>query len=133
MTTNAFSGVGTIFKRGTDSVAEINSISGPNMSRGTIDVTSLDSTGGYREFIAGFRDAGEVTLDCNFAIGEWDYWLADFESDTLVTYSIELSNTEASVFSFSALCTALGVAVPMDDKVTCSVTLKISGAITFTS
>ena len=27
-----------------------------------IDVTTLDSTGGYREFLQGFKDAGEIVL-----------------------------------------------------------------------
>ena len=64
MSTSAISGVGTTLYRSTTSggtfaaVAEIPSISGPNMTRDTIDVTDLDSTGGYREFIAGFRDGG---------------------------------------------------------------------------
>jgi len=133
MTTNAFSGVGTLFKRGVQSVAEINSISGPNMSRGTIDVTSLDSTGGYREFIGGFRDGGEVSLDCNWSLEEWSEWLEDFESDDLGSYSITLANTEETEIAFSGICTALGMAVPMDDKVTNTVTLKISGGLTITS
>jgi hypothetical protein len=62
MASDAFAGVGTVFKRGAVAIAEITSISGPNLTRGTIDVTNLDSTNGYREFIAGFRDGGEVTL-----------------------------------------------------------------------
>jgi len=37
-----------------------------------IDVTSLDSSGGYREFIASFRDAGEVTLNMNFTLASYD-------------------------------------------------------------
>lgn len=133
MTTNAFSGVGTVTRRGSASIAEINSISGPNMSRNTIDVTSLDSTGGYREFIAGFRDAGEVTLNCNWSLEEYSEWLEDFGSDTLQTYTIVLTNTEASEISFDALCTGLGMAIPMDDKVTNDVTLKISGSLTISS
>ena len=28
-----------------------------------VDVTTLDSTGGYREYIQGFRDSGEVELE----------------------------------------------------------------------
>ena len=67
---NAKAGVGTLFRRWSGTawvnIAEINSISGPNMSRDTIDVTSLDSTGGYREFIPGFRDGGTVQLAMNF-------------------------------------------------------------------
>jgi len=53
MASKAIAGVGTKFKRWNGSawvdIAEINSITGPSMSRDTIDVTSLDSTGGYRE------------------------------------------------------------------------------------
>lgn len=133
MTTAAFAGVGTLFKRDSTSVAEINSISGPNMTRDTIDVTNLNSTGGYREFIPGFRDGGEVTLSCNWALDEWSDWLADFQSDTIVAYSITLANTEASVISFSAYCVGMGTEVPTDDKVTNEVTLKISGAVTIAS
>lgn len=35
-----------------------------------IDVTTLDSTGGYREFIPGFKDAGEVALSGYFIAGK---------------------------------------------------------------
>lgn len=35
-----------------------------------IDVTTLDSTGGYREFIPGFKDAGEVALSGYFVKGK---------------------------------------------------------------
>ena len=69
MSSNAISGVGTRFRRWTGStwedIGEINSITGPGKSRDTIDVTSLSSTGGYREFIAGFRNPGTVVLAMN--------------------------------------------------------------------
>jgi predicted secreted protein len=133
MTTAAFAGVGTLFKRGEDTVAEINSISGPNMSRDTIDVTSLDSTGGYREFIPGFRDGGEVTLSCNWTLSAWSEWLDDFQSDAIVSYTIVLSNDEETEISFSGYCVGMGVEVPTDDKVTNEVTLKISGAVSISS
>ena len=140
MASNAFSGVGTVFKRGDGAtpevftaIAEVNSISGPNMSRGQIDVTSLDSTGGYREFIAGFRDAGEVTLEMNFTLDSYDDMADDFDSEDSVNYQIILPDTGATQFDFAGLVTALGMAVPMDDKVTASVTIKIDGQVTITS
>ena len=52
MASNAISGVGTVFLRAGTALAEVNSITGPGMTRDFIDVTSLDSTSGYREFIA---------------------------------------------------------------------------------
>jgi len=137
MSSNAVAGVGTKFRRWDGSnwvnIAEINSITGPNKSRDTIDVTSLDSTGGYREFIGGFRDGGTVTLPMNFTRDTYDLMNTDFESDDLQNYEIFLPDDEATSFEFAALVTELGLAVPVDDKITADVTLKVSGQVTVNS
>lgn len=140
MSSNAVSGVGTTFKRSDmtssptfTAIAEINSIDGPNKSRDTIDVTSLDSTGGYREFIASFRDAGEVTLEMNFTRDGYVDMNDDFESDTLVDYKITLPDSGNTELDFSGLVTSLGLGIPLDDKITAPVTIKISGQVTLTS
>ena len=134
---NAIAGVGTEFRRwdGTDwvNIAEVNSITGPGKSRDTIDVTTLDSTGGYREFIGGFRDGGTVTLPMNFTRSTYDLMNTDFESDDLQNYEIFLPDTEGTSFEFEALVTELGLAIPADDKITADVTLKVSGSITVNS
>jgi predicted secreted protein len=137
MPSNAFSGVGAEFRRedspgaGTfTKIAEVNSITGPNMSRETIDVTSLDSTGGYREFIASFRDAGEVALEMNFTRNGWEDMKTDFESDDSVNYQIDFDDDENTLLDFAGYVTALGSAITTDDKVTASVTVKISGQVT---
>ena len=135
---NAFAGKGTQFRRWSGAtwaaIAEINSISGPSMSRDTIDVTSLDSTGGYREFIAGFRDPGTVQLTMNFTAATYELMLADFESDTDGNYEI-LFPAEGTNYSleFIGLVTELPIEIPTDDKVTSTVTIKISGQVTTNS
>ena len=144
MSIEAISGVGTLFNRSNEDssssaaetftqMAEINSITGPNKTRDTIDVTDLDSTGGYREFIGSFRDGGEVTLSMNFTLDTYDDINADFESDTLRTYQIVLPDTGNTTFEFEGLVSSLGLAIPMDDKITADVTIKVSGQITLTS
>jgi predicted secreted protein len=141
MSSNAFAGVGTQFLRGAggsssaqyQAIAEINSIAGPDKSRATIDVTSLDSVDGYREFIASFRDAGTVVLEMNFTRDGFDDMNDDFESDDAVDYRIILPDTGNTQFDFSALVSDLGMAVPLDDKVTASVSLKITGPVTLTT
>ena len=140
MASNAFSGVGTKFQRGDGAsneafadIAEINSITGPNLVRDTIDVTSLDSTGGYREFIAGFRDGGELTLSMNFTPSGYFDLKDDFEDENTHNYKIVMGNTAETTFDITGLITALGVAVPLDDKVTCDVTIKITGEVTLTT
>lgn len=141
MASNAIAGVGARFLRSDQAssggtyaaIAEINSISGPSMKRDTIDVTSLDSTGGYKEFIAGFRDGGEVTLAMNFTLDGYIDMKTDFESDVLGDYRIELPDTNVSTFDFSGFVTSLGMSVPTADKVTTEVTIKVSGAVTISS
>jgi predicted secreted protein len=136
MASNAFSGVGTKIWRndpsaGWEALAEVNSITGPSESRDTIDVTSLDSTGGYREFITGFKDAGELSFSMNMANAMYDKLRVDYNSDTAREYKIVLADTADSTFSFSGLVTAIPITVAPDDKVTVDVTIKITGQVTF--
>lgn len=139
MASTAVSGVGTKFRRwntGTGAwadMAEINSITGPGSTRDTIDVTSLDSTGGYREFITGFRDAGTVRLDMNFTRSTYETMLTDFESDTAINYEIVLPDAENSTLEFEGLVTEVPLTIPPDDKITAAVTIKITGQVTLNS
>lgn len=134
---NAIAGVGTKFRRWNGAnwvdLAEINSITGPGKSRDTIDVTSLDSTGGYREFIGGFRDGGTVSLPMNFTRATYELMNTDFESADLQNYEILLPDSEATSFEFEGLVTELGLGIPADDKITADVTIKVSGQIILNS
>lgn len=126
---DAFAGVGVIFTRDSVAIAEIRNITGPGMTRDFIDVTNLDSTGGYREFIGGFRDGGEFTFSMNFTIDGYDDLLLDYESDTAQSYELILPDSGATTFSFSGFVTALPLNIVPDDAVTCDVTIKISGQV----
>jgi predicted secreted protein len=134
---NAVSGVGTKFRRwdgaNWDNIAEINSISGPTMSRDTIDVTSLDTTGGYREFITGFRNPGTITLAMNFTRATYDVMKADFESDTRQYYEIYLPDADNTSLEFEGLVTELPLNIPADDKITADVTIQVSGQVVVNS
>ena len=129
---NAINGVGTIFAKIVDGVnvpiAEVKSISGPTMSREMIDVTSLDSTGGYREFIPSFRDGGTVTLAMLFTYAGYNLLKTDFQSDTLKDYEILLS--DGSSITFSGYVQDLPVNVTFDDAVTSDTTIKVTGEVT---
>jgi predicted secreted protein len=134
---NAISGVGTVFQRWSGSVwekiAEVNSISGPSMTRDFIDVTSLDSTGGFREFITGFRDGGTVSLTMNFTRTSYDKMLLDFEDDDPHYYEIVLPDDVNTSFEFCGFVTELPLEIPTDDKITANVTIKVSGKVTVNS
>jgi len=138
--TDAFTGVGAEFQRGDgassetfSAIAEVASITGPNLTRDVVDATNLSSTGGYREFISGFRDGGEVSIELNFTLDGYDDLKIDLESDSSHNYKIVLPDTGETTFEFTAFITALGVAVPAGDKVTATATFKITGQVTLSS
>jgi len=127
--TDAIAGVGTVFTRDSVAIAEIRNITGPGMTRDFIDVSNLDSIGGYREFIAGFRDGGELTFSMNFTIGGYDDLLLDYESESVQSYELILPDSGTTTFSFSGFVTNLPLNITPDDAVTVDVTIKISGQV----
>lgn len=137
---DAIAGVGAAFKRSDmasspafTAIAEVRNITGPGMTRDFIDVTNLDSTGGYREFIGGFRDGGELTFTMNFTRDGYDDLLLDFEDDDARDYQVVLADTDATTFDFSGYVTALPLNIVADDAVTTDVTIKITGQVTLTT
>jgi len=131
MTSEAVSGTNAAFRRLADSVfeeiGEITNISGPSMSKDTIDVTSMDSDG-WKEFIASLKDAGEVSLEMNFTRETFDTVYADYLSDDLQAYEILVNDDEGTTINFDGLVTSVGLEIPVGDKVGSSVTIKVSGA-----
>lgn len=130
-------GKGTIFNRWSGSawvpIANINSISGPSASRETVDITTLDSAEGYREFIGSLRDGGVVSLQMNFVQATYEQMKNDFESDTRQQYQIVLPDATNTSLSFYGLVTELPLDIPLDDKITCDVSIKVSGQTTLDS
>ena len=134
----AIAGVGTIFNRwdsssgsagGWKKLAEIGNVTGPGMSRDTIDTTTFDTEGGYRTFIAGFRNAGTMTLSMNFTQDTYLLLKEDFEDNDARAYQILLPDTEETVIEFDGLVTEIPLTIPTDDKVTVDVTIQISGPV----
>jgi hypothetical protein len=139
MSANAVVGKGAKLKRGdgqsnevfTD-LAEINQIGLPNQSRPMIDLTDLGSVA--RVFKKGLKDAGAVAFSMNFTRASYIAMNADLDSDSSVNYQIVIPDTGATTIDFAAFVHELGGDIPdPDQKITVSVTMKISGDITITS
>jgi len=138
--TEAVSGVGTQFfvwdpaGAGTwNAIAEITSVKGPGMKRETIDVTSLSSQGGYKEFIAGMREAGTITLGMNFVRSYYEKMKNDFESQLTQNYAIQLPDNILTTLEFIGLVTELPLSITVKDAITADVTIQISGQVVMSS
>lgn len=130
--------LGTKLKIGIDvsavAVAGLTSISGLELSADTIDVTTLDSNGGYREFIAGFKDAGEVALEGFLVpeVGKGQKELHDlFESGEVEDFTIEFPNNMAS-WGFKGVVTGFSTSADLEDPLAFSAAIKVSGQPTLT-
>ena len=131
--------------------AEVNSISGPSFSRERIDVTTLNTEGGYREFISSFRDGGEVTLQTNFTKDQYKVFFDNFNKDDLgseeatLYYAVSFADaplveSEATVAGkaknrsaivFAGFVVSAPVDIQMEDRVTVEITIKVSGKPVF--
>ncbi len=131
-------GIGTKFRRWNstltvwEELSEIKSIEGPSMSRETIDTTTLNTSGGYRTFIAGFRSAGTISLTMNFTRDAFDHMKADFESDVIQNYEIILPDTENTSLEFEGLVTETPLSIP-EGLVSMNCKIQISGPVTVES
>lgn len=135
--TEAISGIGTQVLRFNGSeyeqIGEIASVEGPSSTREMIDATHLRTTGGYRAFISGLRDAGEVSLVMHFTRAGLLVVKNDFEENDEQLYKIVLPDDDATELSFSGLITGIPLTIPPDDKITLNVTIKVSGRVEVSS
>lgn len=127
-------GMTTVFQRsdgvgGWDAIAEVYNIAGPGMTRETVEVTHYGSPSGYREKIPGLRDAGTLTFTMNFRKDTYSTIKNDFESEDVVQYRVILPDEETTTMTFYGLVTELPLTVPEGDRITCDVTIEITGPI----
>jgi predicted secreted protein len=115
-----------------EELGEIKRVSGPTKTRATEDTTTLNTTGGYRTFTGGFRDGGQLTLECNYTRDAYDKLNNDFEDDTPANYEVLLPDEENTSIEFSGLVTELPLEIP-EGVVTFTCNIKISGIITMES
>lgn len=131
MTTAVKSAFGTVLSRDGNDVAELTNISGPSISLETIDATSHGSDDTYREFIAGLRDGGDITIEGNFIPSDTDGQvglLTDLNAGTVQSFVITFPAAASSTtWTFSAIVTAFETTAPFEGKLGFTATLKISG------
>lgn len=142
---DARTGYGALLKRGDGNSPEtfstvygIKSMQGPSITRDTHDVTSMTSPGGYKQYIGGLKDGGELTFDANWlprdpTQSQDDGIMSEFDRDScesLRNWQVEIPacpGEPAVTFEFAGIYTAQNISISMTDVMTFSGTIKISG------
>lgn len=115
----------TIKKTAGTSIAGLTSISGLDLSAETLDITTLESEGGYREFISSFRDAGEVGISGYFDFASHSPILDDFQAGSTAEYTITFPN--GATWVFDAVVVGFVTGAELEDLISFEGTLKVSG------
>lgn len=132
--TQAAIGYGSLFSVSTDDgttfvdIAEVNNITPPSSTFDMVDATHMQSPNGDREFIIGLSDPGEASFDMNFVPGS----AADLKVQTIkaarARVKCRITFPNEVTWTFSGLLMTYEPAVPTDDKMTATVTFKVSGS-----
>lgn len=122
---------GTTLKKGSQKIAELTNINGLDLDSDEIDVTHLESPGGYEEVIQTIRRTGVVTIEGNFVPGDPGQadLMADYLSGDVESYTIDFSAAGiACEWNFDAYVKkAPSTEAPVDGKIPFSAELRVTG------
>ncbi|WP_435988534.1 hypothetical protein [Sulfitobacter sp. SH24] len=100
------------------------------------EVTSLDSEGGFREYIAGLKDAGVLSVPCGYTSAGYEQALADQATGQPVSYRTTLKKAPGQAtgdaFEFAAFPTPKVEGGDLGAPVGMSIDLRTTGNITWT-
>jgi predicted secreted protein len=140
--TEAIFAQGTLLKLGDGgspetftTISEVRSINGPTLGADTVEVTSHDSPLGYREFIAGLLQAGELSFELNFQPTDATHdaqtgLIAAMQSRSTRNFQLVFPGAIAT-WQFSAFVTRFEMGAPVDSNLKATVTLQITGQPNF--
>lgn len=122
---------GAILKLNSTTISELTSITAPNFSADTIDVTTHSSPDAYREYIQGLRDSGEIAVEGFYTTASSAAIMTQFNTSATVTMTVDLATKpSATRLTATVICTAFSADNPVDDKIGFSATFKITGKAT---
>jgi predicted secreted protein len=122
--------VGTKIKIGLNFIAGLTSISAPEKTADTLDTTTLDSDGGYRTFIGGFKDGGEVSISGYFDPSDLGQAALDtaFEAGDVTDFEIIFPSALGATWSFNGVVTSYnGGNSELEELIAFEATIKVSG------
>ncbi|MGW4641806.1 phage tail tube protein [Sphaerisporangium sp. NPDC004334] len=109
------------------SIAAVANIGGPEMEREAYDATHHSSPNGWREFVGGLKDGGEVSLELRYDPRLHDVLVGDFDDDEPRDYRLIWPAITGAQWDFKAIMTGFSPEGPHDDLLTAEITLKVTG------
>lgn len=121
---------GTVFRFNDTVVGKLSSVGEIAPASEAVDVTTLDSTGGYREFLQGYRDSGEVEISGFHEKGDAGQTALRAAFDSGEAGSAQVEFPDGTLVSFRAFVKSCSLgAAEVDGAVGFGAVLRITGAV----
>ncbi|WP_444460071.1 hypothetical protein [Rhodobacter capsulatus] len=131
---------GATVERSTDGVAwtaipGCKGIAIPAPSTDYIDATSLDSPNGFKEYIRGMRDAGEISVPCGYTAAGYEQQIADSLRDEPVFTAppqTRPGQKTGDVFQFRGFPTPQVEGNDVTGLIAMTISIRATGNVTWT-
>ena len=126
---------GTTLTVNSKTIGALRSIGEVQLTADEIDVTTLDSEGGYKEFLQGFKDSGEIALE-GFLTKNGDEGQQELKTlyDSGETKETVITFPDNSTLTFNSWVKGVTFgATDVDGAVGFGATLRVTGAVTYTA
>ncbi|SFC52274.1 phage tail tube protein [Bacillus sp. UNCCL81] len=125
----ATAAMGTKLQIGANNITELNSIGGLELSADTLETTNLDSNG-WKTFIQGLKDGGEVNISGTFNPADTTGQIAvynAFNSGALTPFTILFPSSLGASWTFNGIVTNVKTDAQKEDFIPFEATIKVSG------
>lgn len=110
-------------------IGEVTDFTGPGGSAAIIDVTHLKSTA--KEKLVGLPDEGQLSMNLNLDpadAGQRECWEARQNQEGR-NFELELTDASTTTLTFTAFVLEFSMSAGVDDKISASITLEITGSV----
>lgn len=120
---------GTKFTIDGTAVGSLTSIAGIEITADSVDVSAMDNTSGYKEYLAGLKDGGEVPFE-GFLDGEDEGQAKAYEAlndEKVHKCAIVFPEAIGKTWSFDGIISKFATSAQMNNAITFSAAAKVSG------
>jgi hypothetical protein len=119
-------------------IPECKGVAVPEVEQEYPEVTSFDSPGGYREYIRGLKDGGEIDVPCGYTSAGFALMRSHQDAGAPIHYRVTLpkasnQTTTGDKFEYQGFPTPKLTPGDVGDPIEMTVTIRVTGDFTFTA
>lgn len=131
---------GATVERSTDGVSftpipECKGVAVPEVEQEYPEVTNLDSPNGFREYIKGLKDAGEIEVPCGYTAEGFEQQLADQAEPDAIYYKVTLKpqpdQTVGDEFQYRGFPTPRLAPGDIGEPIDMTIVIRVTGEFTW--